>query len=167
MSMHLERPYLNTISTKKRTKTITKAQQAEFEQGWRDRNKRLKEIGLPKETFEDYMDWLHGRGKKDKKTPEAEHRPVKPRLDIKKNAGTREEGREQLHTSVAPDRTAAKPIPKATINSPEHWVTGPTSSKEAPVYTGTKVLGIGTMHKSNAVPIFSDDEAKEISTMRR
>lgn len=35
------------------------------------------------------------------------------------------------------------------------------------VYTGTKILGIGTMHKSNAVPIFSDDEAKEISSMRR
>ena len=37
----------------------------------------------------------------------------------------------------------------------------------APVYTGTKVKGIGTMHKSNAVPIFSDEEAVEISTMRR
>jgi hypothetical protein len=36
-----------------------------------------------------------------------------------------------------------------------------------PVYTGTKVRGIGTMHKSNAVPIFSDEEAKEISSMRR
>jgi hypothetical protein len=35
------------------------------------------------------------------------------------------------------------------------------------VYTGTKVKGIGTMHKSNAVPIFSDDEAKDISKMRR
>lgn len=35
------------------------------------------------------------------------------------------------------------------------------------VYTGTKIIGIGTMHKSNAVPIFSDDEAKEISKMRR
>jgi hypothetical protein len=34
-------------------------------------------------------------------------------------------------------------------------------------YTGTKVLGIGTMHKSNAVPIFSDNEAKEIASMRR
>jgi hypothetical protein len=34
-------------------------------------------------------------------------------------------------------------------------------------YTGTKVLGIGTMHKSNACPIFSDDEAKDISSMRR
>jgi len=28
-------------------------------------------------------------------------------------------------------------------------------------------MGIATMHKSNAVPVFSDDEAKEISSMRR
>jgi hypothetical protein len=35
------------------------------------------------------------------------------------------------------------------------------------VYTGTKVKGIATMHKSNAVPIFSDEEAIEISRMRR
>jgi hypothetical protein len=41
------------------------------------------------------------------------------------------------------------------------------SSKQIPKYTGTKILGIGTMHKSNAVPIFSDDEAKSISSMRR
>lgn len=34
-------------------------------------------------------------------------------------------------------------------------------------YTGTKIKGIGTMHKSNAVPVFSDEEAIEISTMRR
>lgn len=44
-----------------------------------------------------------------------------------------------------------------------------TPATKAPekVYTGTKILGIGTMHKSNAVPIFSDDQAKEISSMRR
>ena len=34
-------------------------------------------------------------------------------------------------------------------------------------YTGTKVKGIGTMHKSNAVPIFSDEQAVDISKMRR
>ena len=39
--------------------------------------------------------------------------------------------------------------------------------KPAPVYTGTKIKGIGTMHKSNAVPIFSDEEAVAIATMRR
>ena len=35
------------------------------------------------------------------------------------------------------------------------------------IYTGTKVKGIATMHKSNAVPIFSDKQAIDISKMRR
>ena len=34
-------------------------------------------------------------------------------------------------------------------------------------YTGTLVKGIATMHKSNAVPIINDQEAKDISNMRR
>jgi hypothetical protein len=34
-------------------------------------------------------------------------------------------------------------------------------------YTGTKVKGIATMHKSNGVPVFTDEEAKDISKMRR
>ena len=44
---------------------------------------------------------------------------------------------------------------------------GPVSSKQIPQYTGTKIIGIGVMHKSNAVPIFSNEEAVAISTMRR
>ena len=39
--------------------------------------------------------------------------------------------------------------------------------KPAKIYTGTKVKGIATMHKSNAVPVFSDEEAIDISKMRR
>jgi hypothetical protein len=39
--------------------------------------------------------------------------------------------------------------------------------KPSPVYTGTKVKGIATMHKSNAVPVFSDEQAVDISKMRR
>jgi len=46
--------------------------------------------------------------------------------------------------------------------------TGGNATMAAPkVYTGTKVKGIATMHKSNAVPVFSDEEAIEISRMRR
>jgi len=45
--------------------------------------------------------------------------------------------------------------------------TGVAALRPAPVYTGTKIKGIGTMHKSNAVPIFSDEEAVAIATMRR
>jgi hypothetical protein len=45
------------------------------------------------------------------------------------------------------------------------WVACTKSQDQT--YTGTKVKGIGTMHKSNAVPIFSDAEARDISKMRR
>lgn len=43
----------------------------------------------------------------------------------------------------------------------------PATKAPEKVYTGTKIIGIGTMHKSNAVPIFSDEEAVAIATMRR
>ena len=39
--------------------------------------------------------------------------------------------------------------------------------KPSKVYTGTMVKGIATMHKSNAVPVFSDEQAVDISRMRR
>lgn len=59
------------------------------------------------------------------------------------------------------------PACRETPNHPSLNTGGIATKKENPVYTGTKVKGIGTMHKSNAVPIFSDQEAKDISTMRR
>jgi len=43
----------------------------------------------------------------------------------------------------------------------------PATKSTPKVYTGTKVKGIATMHKSNAVPVFSDEEAVDISKMRR
>jgi hypothetical protein len=39
--------------------------------------------------------------------------------------------------------------------------------KETLFYTGDKMKGIGTLHKSNAVPIFTDEEAKDQASMRR
>lgn len=53
-------------------------------------------------------------------------------------------------------------------NIPSRVTPGGDCTKKQPLqYTGTKMLGIGVMHKSNSVPIFSDTEAKDISTMRR
>jgi hypothetical protein len=34
-------------------------------------------------------------------------------------------------------------------------------------YTGTLVKGIGTMHKSNAVPVINEEEMKDLARMRR
>jgi hypothetical protein len=71
---------------------------------------------------------------------------------------------------------AAEPL-KYSLNSPGQRTTAHNPSrgdssgnaviKPNPVYTGTKIKGIGTMHKSNAVPIFSDEEAVAIANMRR
>jgi len=44
---------------------------------------------------------------------------------------------------------------------------GSTALRTPKVYTGTAMLGVATMHKSNSVPVFSSQEATEISSMRR
>ena len=54
-----------------------------------------------------------------------------------------------------------------TAHIPSRNTGGNATLAPAKVYTGTKVKGIATMHKSNAVPVFSDEEAVEISRMRR
>ena len=73
----------------------------------------------------------------------------------------------------APKKTLADIMPRTppgreTVSVPSQdtgWV--PCVKIRDQEYTGTKVKGIGTMHKSNAVPVFSDDEARDISKMRR
>lgn len=160
MSMHIVGPWLSTTSTKKRKAKVTKRQQEELERGWRDRNQRLKEMHLPKETFEQYLEWVYGKGSK-KKT-QTESREVSTSSVATKNSMASVAAPVQcLNTRIKGDKTST------TIGYSKDWITGPVSSKPSPIYTGTKILGIGTMHKSNAVPIFSDDEAIEISRMRR
>lgn len=66
---------------------------------------------------------------------------------------------------LSPPIPAGRESPK--IPSLNSWVTGAVNVKQTQQYTGDKIIGIGTMHKSNAVPIFTDQQAKDISTMRR
>lgn len=58
------------------------------------------------------------------------------------------------------------------ITAPSLGVSGkmdPASELRAPnkVYTGTEMIGIAVMHKSNLVPVFSKAEAIDSATMRR
>jgi hypothetical protein len=74
-------------------------------------------------------------------------------------------------SSVGSEQRSSKP-----------WVTGsspvestkPTvmydssmAKKEEMVYTGTEIIGIAQMHKSNAVPIRGKKQAQEVAQMRR
>lgn len=155
MSMHLEGPALTTTSYKKRKETITKAKQAQLESDWRDRNQRLKGMGLPKETFEQFLDWVYGRGKKEKEKTNSGKKVTKTTSALPKGLPTSETNRDVSSETNTQNR------------SRKEWITGAVSSPAAKVYTGTKVKGIATMHKSNAVPIFTDEEAIEVARMRR
>lgn len=63
--------------------------------------------------------------------------------------------------STPPGRSTSTHIPSLSTGNSGGTLAAPK------VYTGTKVKGIATMHKSNAVPVFSDEQAVEISRMRR
>jgi len=61
-----------------------------------------------------------------------------------------------------------KPAGRETPKIPSlPFTAGPCTKAPDKVYTGNAIKGIGTMHKSNAVPIFTDEQAVEIATMRR
>jgi len=62
--------------------------------------------------------------------------------------------------------------PKPFVRETEYYPSKDTGyyntfKKNVNKYTGDKVMGIGTLHKSNAVPIFTDEEAKDQARMRR
>ena len=76
------------------------------------------------------------------------------------------------------DQLQAKKTKKSVKEEPQFVYdarrTIPTSDKvgngfkrNENVYTGTHIVGIATMHKSNAVPVSNKKQAEEISRMRR
>ena len=51
---------------------------------------------------------------------------------------------------------------------PSHMTTDPfVATKTEVKYTGTAMLGVATMHKSNGIPIFQEEDAIAVSSMRR
>lgn len=67
---------------------------------------------------------------------------------------------------IAP-KPSRRDADKPRIPSLDTGVRGAVNVRKPMQYTGDNIVGIGTMHKSNAVPIFTDQEAKDISSMRR
>ena len=61
------------------------------------------------------------------------------------------------------------PPGRETVKHPSVVTPGGSCTKPVTgnVYTGTAMIGIGTLHKSNAVPIFTNEDAKDQANMRR
>ena len=70
-------------------------------------------------------------------------------------------------SSYVPPKPLRRDSDQPRIPSLDTGVKGAVNVRMPQRYTGDNIVGIGTMHKSNAVPIFSDQEAKDISSMRR
>ena len=84
--------------------------------------------------------------------------------------GVEAEEKKRKRALSAPTLTytlSAPPGRTTSTNIPSRVTAGGSTAPIHKVYTGNKIIGIGTMHKSNAVPIFSDEQAVEISRMRR
>ena len=115
--------------------------------------------------------WLSTTGKKKGKTKFASADAKRKHIELEQEWQKKTAEWAKLSKPVKPIKTKQQvkivdtnPSTHKSLNS---WVTGPVSSKAPQYYTGTKMIGIGVLHKSNAVPIFSDKEAIEIATMRR
>ena len=67
--------------------------------------------------------------------------------------------------SLSPNTPSARTLPKSipSLVTPG----GDCVVKETIQYTGTEMLGIGQLHKSNAVPVFRTEDAADIARMRR
>ncbi len=73
---------------------------------------------------------------------------------------------EPLHTAYKLSAPPGRDLPRVGRSVPDTHL-GAVTSKPRQHYTGDKMIGIGTLHKSNAVPIFSDEDAKDQARMRR
>ena len=123
--------------------------------------------------------WLSTTGKRKgkKKFASAEHARKARELDeswkeIQKRWGIEAEEKKRSRAMSAPGLSGnySLKIPEGR-NTTAHLKSvdtgGNATLAPAKVYTGTMVKGIATMHKSNAVPVFSDEEAVDIARMRR
>ena len=147
MTMSLARG-LSTINTKKRKpKKLTQKDIERLETEWRQYNKRMRRQGmhdLQFENFEDYVAYTRGQYKPKQRKEEREFKTYAPSKSYER------------HTESYPSLKTSDIIP------------GACAKRENPKYTGDLIVGIGTMHKSNAVPIMrGTKQAEELAKMRR
>jgi len=146
MTMSLARG-LSTINTKKRKpKKLTQKDIQRLETEWRQHNKRMRQQNmhdLQFKEFEDYIAYTRGQYKPKSRENKEFKTYAPPQPPIR-------------NTKTYPSLQTSDTIP------------GACAKRENPKYTGDLIVGIGTMHKSNAVPIMrGTKQAEELARMRR
>tara|TARA_B100001123_G_C14884873_1_gene857442 strand:- start:282 stop:671 length:390 start_codon:yes stop_codon:yes gene_type:complete len=112
------------------------------------------------------------RKKKKAQKPNPEHEKFLRKHGVHPDQlGSRRTMRAQKRTQSVTNTAGA---PQMTVNTSCQRFTsdkipvGVAVKPEPNIYSGKrKLLGIAAMHKSNLVPVFGEDDAKEIARMRR
>lgn len=140
MTMHLVRG-MTTINTKKRKGKKLDLDKLEVERRRYNKDMRRKNMhSCQFDTLQDYVDYMQGK----KKPLKTEFKPYVPEKSYSRT------------TKQYPSLQTSDTIP------------GSCRKKENPVYTGDLIVGIGTMHKSNLVPVMrGTKQAEELAKMRR
>lgn len=140
MSMHIVGPWMTTVRTgKTKGKKMTKLQYQKLLADHKQYNKDKRQNGMPELqlSFDKYVEYVYGKGKK--------FTVEKTELYKPKDSTTRK-------TEFYPSKNPSE---------------GYAPKKDSQRYTGDLIIGIATMHKSNAVPILNKEQAKDTASMRR
>jgi hypothetical protein len=90
--------------------------------------------------------------------------------DLLKRQGVEAEEKKRARAMKAPalDYRLTTPPGRTTSTHIPSRDTGGNATLAAPkVYTGSEMIGIGQLHKSNAIPIFKKSDAEDLAKMRR
>ena len=148
--MHLARGLSTISTTKRKKKPLTQKDIERYTVDWRKHNKSMRRAGnhsLQYDTVNNYIAYVRGEYKAPKReagayVPDTSWRREEPRIPS----------------------SMEEAIKDGTFNKNGSGGT----KKEHPKYTGNLIVGIATMHKSNAVPVMrGTKQAEEISQMRR
>lgn len=120
--------------------------------------------------------WLSTTGKRKgkKKFASAEHaRKAREQKEswaefMKKWGIEAEEKKRKQGLAAKPMQKKAEPYRRETPHYPSlNSDSGVAVKKPVQQYTGDAMIGIGQLHKSNSIPVFSKEDAVDISKMRR
>lgn len=137
MTMHMLGHAFNTVNTSRRKKKISDSQYHKFAMELNAYNKQMKKYGCKPKTLDEYIAYRQGK--------------YKPQLK-----------------GVVKDPLKATTLRRESPVVPSYGdQVGSIPAKPEQKYTGTLLTGIATMHKSNAVPVINQEQAEEISRMRR
>ena len=149
MTMGLVRGMTSLNTKKRKKKALTQKDIERHTIEWRKHNKAMRRANnhsLQYDTVDDYIAYVRG----EYKAPKRKAQPYKPDESWR---------REQPRIPSSMEEA----IKNGTFNK---GCSGGTK-KESMKYTGDLIVGIATMHKSNAVPVINKQEATDIARMRR